>query len=135
MSEQVGNVRTLLEVLCWRAAHQRERIAYRFLADEALPVARCCTTSWTYGQLYQRVQAIATELTRHDGLVGQPVLLVYQPGLELIAAFLGCLSAGAIATLVPPPRRHESLARWQHIMTDANVAGVLTTQSLLSDIT
>ena len=135
MSEQVGNVRTLLEVLCWRAAHQRERIAYRFLADEALPVARCSTTTWTYGELYQRVQAIATELTRHDGLVGQPVLLVYQPGLELIAAFLGCLSAGAIATLVPPPRRHESLARWQHIMTDANVAGVLTTQSLLSDIT
>ncbi|MEL6554474.1 MAG: AMP-binding protein [Cyanobacteria bacterium J06621_11] len=129
----------LLSRLHWRATYQQDRIAYRFLADSALstsalPLAHCDSTTWTYGELYRRVQTISGELSQQENLVGQPVLLVYPPGLELIAAFLGCLSAGAIATLVPPPRRHESLSRWQHIMADANVAGVLTTQSLSSDI-
>ncbi|MEM9002218.1 MAG: AMP-binding protein [Cyanobacteria bacterium P01_F01_bin.86] len=129
-----SDMTTLLARLQWRAVHQSNRIAYRFLADQPLSVAESDLTTWTYSELYERVQIIAGALSKRDGVVGQPVLLVYPPGLELIAAFLGCLSAGAIATLVPPPRRHESLARWQHIMADANVAGVLTTQALLSTI-
>ncbi|MEL6815705.1 MAG: AMP-binding protein, partial [Cyanobacteria bacterium J06598_3] len=125
---------TLLARLQWRATHQRDRVAYQFLADQPVSVAQSDLSTWTYGELYERVQIIANALSQHNGVVGQPVLLVYPPGLELIAAFLSCLSAGAIATLVPPPRRHESLARWQHIMADANVAGVLTTQALLGTI-
>ncbi|MEO0515676.1 MAG: AMP-binding protein [Cyanobacteria bacterium P01_A01_bin.116] len=125
---------TLLARLQWRALHQPNRVAYQFLADQPASVAQSDLTTWTYGELYERVQIIAGALSKRDGIIGQPVLLVYPPGLELIAAFLGCLSAGVIATLVPPPRRHESLARWQHIMADANVVGVLTTQALLGTI-
>ncbi len=126
---------TLLEKMSWRAVHQTDRLAYRFLSDQSLPVALSASVTWTYGELYERVQAIADELAgQHKHLIGQPVLLVYSPGLELIAAFLACLSAGAIPTLVPSPRRHESLSRWQHIMADANVAAVLTSQDLQEQI-
>ena len=109
---------TLLARLQWRAYHQPERVAYQFLADEVLPVALSTLTTWTYQDLFEQTQIIARAIrnsTRRNGtsengtrrsqnsIISQPVLLVYPPGLELIAAFLGCLSAGAIATLVPPP--------------------------------
>ncbi|MEO1620577.1 MAG: AMP-binding protein [Cyanobacteria bacterium J06632_3] len=125
---------TLLERLFWRATYQRDCIAYRFLADQSSSVTLSDIEVWTYGDLHARVQVIAAELKRFDSLTGQPVLLVYSPGLELIAAFLACLSVGAIATLVPPPRRHESWIRWQHIMADADVVAVLTTEAIQQDI-
>lgn len=138
---------TLLERLHWRAAHQPDRIAYQFLADQPLPVAQSELIVWTYAQLYEHVQAIAAQLAQQaieqpsnrlgdleNGLNQRPILLVYPPGLELIAAFLGCLVVGAIAIPTAPPRRHESLARWQHIIADAEVAGILTGQDLLNDI-
>ena len=126
--------KTLLERLFWRAVHQPEQLAYRFITDQALPVASSDVEAWTYGELYKRVQVIASELIKHGNLTQRPVLLIYPPGLELIAAFLGCLSVGVIATLVPPPRRHESLTRWQHIMADAKVATILTTEAIQKDI-
>ena len=147
LAQRSGGAATLLERLYWRAAHQPERIAYEFLADEPLPVAESTLTVWTYGELYARVMTIAALLKQQfatagsvaqegssDGPVDQPVLLVYPPGLELVAAFLGCLVAGAIAVPVPPPRRHESANRWRHIIDDARVTGILTCQSLVSDI-
>ncbi len=148
LPESQAMASTLLERLHWRAVHQPARIAYQFLADQPLPVSQSELAVWTYKALYDRMQVIVNLLEHHallqkpshlaeefeNGFNQQPVLLVYPPGLELIAAFLSCLSVGAIAIPVPPPRRHESLARWQHIMTDAKVAGVLTTQVLLDDI-
>ncbi|MGB3300251.1 MAG: fatty acyl-AMP ligase, partial [Phormidesmis sp.] len=135
----IPSATTLLERLRWRAVHQPERVAYQFLADQPLPVAESAITVWTYAQLYERVAAIATQLQQQARETGrdlnqQPVLLVYSPGLELIAAFLACLCVGAIAIPAAPPRRHESLARWQHIVTDAKVAGILTEQDLLEDL-
>jgi acyl-CoA synthetase (AMP-forming)/AMP-acid ligase II/alkylation response protein AidB-like acyl-CoA dehydrogenase/acyl carrier protein len=137
-SQQAESGMTLLARLRWRATHQPEQIAYQFLADQPLPVAQSALTRWTYGQLYSRVQVIAAAIEQQLELanrsVEQPVLLVYPPGLELIAAFLGCLAVGVIAIPVPPPRRHESLARWQHIMADAKAMGIVSTQSLLGDM-
>ncbi|MEO0770494.1 MAG: AMP-binding protein, partial [Cyanobacteria bacterium J06649_4] len=125
---------TLLERLSWRATYQSDRIAYRFLADQASAVALSDVEVWSYGELYKKVQVIAHELAMHSSLAGRPVLLVYPPGLELIAAFLACLSIGAIPALVPPPRRHERLARWQHIMADVNVAAILTTEAIRQEL-
>jgi len=127
---------TLLEKLRWRSIHQPKRIAYRFLADQAVSVANSDLTVWTYHDLFLQVEQVAERLiARFDGTPkAQRILLTYQPGLELIAAFLGCLSVGVIAIPVPPPRRHESLARWQHILSDAKVSGILTTQALSQDL-
>ena len=80
--------------------------------------------------LAQRVQAIAAQLQAVDG-VGERVLLLLPPGLDYIAAFLGCLYAGAIAVPVYPPRRNRSLSRLQAIVSDASPRIVLTTTDLL----
>lgn len=58
----------------------------------------------TYAGLDRRARAIAAALT---GMVppGERALLLYPPGLEVIAAFFGCLYAGVIA--VPAWRRRR----------------------------
>jgi len=143
---QSSDATTLLERLRWRASNQPEQIAYQFLSDQPLPVAQSDLSVWTYRELYRQTQQVSSALLQQvksqqlkgdkitNSPTGQSVLLIYPPGLPLIAAFLGCLAVGIIAIPVPPPRRHESLARWQHIITDANVSGILTTPELREDI-
>src|SRR5689334_14098581 len=100
--------RTLIDVLRFRAAHQMNQPAYIFLADgESREICL------TYGELDQRARAIAAAL-QDRGAVGERVLLLYPHGLEYIAAFFGCLYAGAVAVPAYPPdvaRQRPSLAR------------------------
>jgi len=135
-ARQPLSVPTLLEQLHRRAMHQPNRMAYQFLADQPASVADSALTVWTYRELFWQTQQVAESLiATFDGqLSGERVLLIYPPGLALVSAFLGCLSVGAIAVPVPPPRRHESLSRWQHILADAQVTGILTTQTLVSEL-
>ncbi|MEL6354651.1 MAG: AMP-binding protein, partial [Cyanobacteria bacterium J06627_28] len=131
---------TLLERLNFHVVHRPKQVAYRFLADQSAPVSQSATTIWTYQKLHRHALQVAHSLLTQfekgvgEGVAQQRVLLVYPPGLELIAAFLGCLSVGTIAIPVPPPRRHESLSRWQHILTDAQATGILTSQALASEL-
>ena len=65
---------------------------------------------------------------------GQRVLLVYRQSLEYIAAFFGCLYAGAIAIPAYPPRRNRRAARICAMVADADVTLALTTSDLLDQI-
>ncbi len=53
-------------------------------------------------------------------------------GLEFIAGFFGCLSAGAIAIPAYPPRPNQSLSGLEAIATDAQATVAFTTKSLLA---
>src|SRR6185369_14635948 len=64
----------------------------------------------------------------------QPVLLLYPPGLEYIAAFFGCLYAGAVAVPVYPPTSERSLPRLWSIVKDACPRVALTTTPILSKL-
>jgi acyl-CoA synthetase (AMP-forming)/AMP-acid ligase II len=50
---------------------------------------------------------------------GDRALMLYPPGLECIAAFLGCLSAGIVAVPAPTPRKNRSNLGLQSILQDA----------------
>src|SRR5207253_2034291 len=65
---------------------------------------------------------------------GDRVLLLYPPGLEYIAAFFGCLYAGAIAVPAYPPRHNRNLLRLQALVADAQAMVALTTSPILSRI-
>lgn len=120
---------TLVDLLTYRAHHQPERIAYTFLQDGELETDRL-----TYQKLDQQARAIAAHL-QQLGVSGSRALLLYPSGLEFIAAFFGCLYAGAIAVPAYPPRRNQSLSRLQSILADAEASIALTTTPLLEDIT
>jgi acyl-CoA synthetase (AMP-forming)/AMP-acid ligase II len=113
---------TLIELLQRRADEQPERHAFSFLADgEGEAEARL-----SYGELDRRARALGARL-RALGLAGERALLLYPPGLEFIAAFFGCLYAGAVAVPAYPPRANRPMTRLRSIAADARPRAVLTT--------
>jgi amino acid adenylation domain-containing protein len=108
------------DVLRWQARSQPDRRAYLFLGDGSAG-----TESLTYRQLDERSRAIATALA-DAGAAGERVLLLFRPGLDFVAAFLGCLDAGAIAVPCQPPHRRRDRPRLQGIVRDARPGFVLS---------
>jgi acyl-CoA synthetase (AMP-forming)/AMP-acid ligase II len=117
---------TLIDLLRFRSLNEPTLTAYRFLAERE-------TSSITYGALDLRARAVAA-LLQSRGLQRERVLLVYPPGLDFIAAFFGCLYAGAVAVPVSLPQTKRGLGRFQAIASDAQAAGALTTRQTLSRI-
>ena len=120
--------RTLVDLLRVRADSQPHQIAYTFLLDGEVEDSRL-----TYGELDQRARAIAARL-QSLGAKGELALLLYPPGLDYIAAFFGCLYAGAVAVPVYPPTSQRSLPRLWSIVKDAGPRVALTTTLTLSKL-
>lgn len=119
---------TMVELLRDRATQQNQQHAYTFLVDGKKP-----TPPLSYGELDQQARAIAAWLQQHQAKKAR-VLLLYPQGLEVIAAFCGCLYAGAIAIPTPPPesgRIKRTLPRLRSIVQDAEATFVLTTKAIL----
>jgi acyl-CoA synthetase (AMP-forming)/AMP-acid ligase II/acyl carrier protein len=81
--------------------------------------------SWTFGELDRRARSIAAHLQRLD-VAGQPVIIAYPSCLEFVAAFLGCLYAGAIVVPACLPRSHGIDERLSTILVDSGSRIVLT---------
>ncbi|MFN6568069.1 fatty acyl-AMP ligase [Dendronalium sp. ChiSLP03b] len=118
----------LVDVLSYRARNQFDQTAYTFLKSGETEAEKL-----TYGELHLRSQAIAASLQSLNA-AGERALLLYQPGLEFIAAFLGCLYAGVIAVPAYPPRQNQNLSRLQAIAQDAQPKVILTSTSLFDKL-
>jgi acyl-CoA synthetase (AMP-forming)/AMP-acid ligase II len=87
---------------------------------------------FSYGQLDEKARAIAAAL-QQSGEPGQRILLLHQPGSEFVAAFYGCLYAGAIAVTTYPPHRgrlKQSLPKICELLKDAECSTILTTADI-----
>src|ERR1700730_7654032 len=109
---------TLVDVLRRRGLPAPARPAYVFLDDAGVPAARL-----SYGELDAQARAIAARLQAH-GLQGERALLLYPPGLQFVAAFMGCLYAGVVAVPAYPPRTPQALPRLLAIARAARPAAV-----------
>lgn len=90
------------------------------------------TTRYTFAGLDRQARAIAATLQRQNAK-GERVLLVYPPGPEFVAAYFGCLYAGAIAVPTFPPHPsalERTLPRFRSIVQDAKPKFGLTPSSL-----
>lgn len=120
---------TLVEMLQLRSHHSADRTAFIFLADgdtAEVPI--------TYGELDRRARAIGARLQQQLS-PGDRAVLLYQPGLDYLAGFFGCLYAGVIAVPAYPPnpvRPKPTLPRIVTIVSDSQAAAVLTSDSLLA---
>ncbi|EPY86232.1 disco-interacting protein 2 A isoform X1-like protein [Camelus ferus] len=92
-----------------------------------------CTASCL--QLHKRAERIAAVLGDKGHLnAGDNVVLLYPPGIELIAAFYGCLYAGCIPVTVRPPHAQNltaTLPTVRMIVDVSKAACILTTQTLM----
>lgn len=113
----------LVEVLRHWASQKPNEIAFYFTDGEETD------ERITYAELDLRARAIAAHL-QSLGMEGQRALLLFPPGLEFVAAFFGCLYAGATAVPAYPPRRNRNMVRIQAISDDAEARCALT----LSDV-
>ncbi len=120
---------TLVDLLCWRASHQPEQRAYTFLRDGETEESFV-----NYGELDRQARAVAARLQALGVASGERALLFCPPGLEYIAAFLGCLYAGVVAVPAYPPRLNQPTSRLRAIVTNSKAAVALTTAQVLSNL-
>src|SRR5215213_3024339 len=125
---EIDAPRTLVELLRRRALEQPDQVGYTFLTDGELE-----SVALTYAQLDQKARSIAAWLQQIIS-PGDRVLLLYPPELEYVAAFFGCLYAGAVAVPAYPPRPNRSLLRLQTIVADAGATVAITTAPILSRV-
>jgi amino acid adenylation domain-containing protein len=119
---------TLGERIRARAAAEPEREAYVFLADGEADEQRL-----TYGGVDRRARAVAAVLQAR-GLAGERALLLFPPGLDYAAAFLGCLYAGTVAVPAYPPTGSRGLPRLSAILADCAPRAVLTVAALRATV-
>ena len=121
------NTQTTLVDLCRSHADRHGTdLVYRFwLGDGTF-------TTLTFGELDRAACRQAAHLREHC-VTGDRVVLLFAPGLEFIAAFVGCLYAGLIAVPVSPPRGEARLAKLQAISRDCDARAVLCGPHLTPD--
>lgn len=119
----------LVNLLRYRAEESANKTAYTFLKDGEYELG-----SSTYSQIDEKARAIAAML-QSNYTAGQRALLVFNPGLDYIAAFWGCLYAGIVAVPAYPPqsRKHDA-GRLDAIIQDAGIDIVLTGLDILETI-
>lgn len=122
-------LRSVPSRLQYWAQERPDESAYIFLQNGDRPSA-----SFTWRTLEQAVAARAGLLERAE-LTGRRALLVYEPGLEFVAAFIACLRARVVAVPVPVPRRASAAERVRGIAEDAGTDLVLTDSPTLPVLT
>lgn len=83
----------------------------------------------TYGELHKWACRIAARLGSLGLSQGDRALLVYNPGLDFVASFWGCIYAGVVAVPAPAPhpsRLQRTLPRLRAIAADCHPALLLT---------
>lgn len=119
----------LVEVFRRRATEQPHRVAFTFLGAPDVAPLDC-----TYAQLDHKARAVAARLQRACA-PGERALLMYETGLDYIAALAGCLYAGVVAVPVYPPdplRAARTFPRLEAIIRDAEATVLLGTANDLA---
>jgi len=122
-----GRAETLVDVLADRAVELGDRVLFRFLNSRGV-----ADDELTYAGLLRDAARIGGQL-QPVAPPGSRALLLYPPGLDFIRAFFACLYAGITPAPAYPPvvtRRENAYRRMRSILTNAEPAAILGTQSI-----
>lgn len=82
----------LVDILKTRAQQAPDHLLYSLVNNRGVE-----TESMTCGQLWRKAERIGALLMEKAHLsIGDHVALIFAPGLDLIAAFYGCLVVGLV---------------------------------------
>ncbi|WP_127532035.1 fatty acyl-AMP ligase [Paenibacillus kobensis] len=118
----------LVDLLEYRAWSQPDLELYTFLAD-----GERIEHKLTAASLRERSVATAAAL-QQIGSPGEPVLLLYPPGIDFLVGFMGCLYAGMIAVPAYPPHLRKPTPRLAAIAQDTGASIALSTHKLCEDV-
>ena len=123
---------TILDYLRMWEARIPDQTLYRFVDGEGRELEQ-----YTYQSFAERTRELAAYLYTEAGLrPGERALLVYPPGLEMVAALFACARIGVIAVPVSPPLPmafEAELAKLNFIARDCQATAVLSTKQLEYD--
>ncbi|KAM8814310.1 disco-interacting protein 2 homolog A isoform 6-T6 [Rhynchonycteris naso] len=129
-SDQARKFLFLPDVLQWRAHTTPDHPLFLLLNAKGT-----VTSTATCVQLHRKAERVAAALTEKARLsIGDHVALVYPPGVDLIAAFYGCLYCGCVPVTVRPPHPQNlttTLPTVKMIVEVSKSACVLTTQAIM----
>jgi natural product biosynthesis luciferase-like monooxygenase protein/FkbM family methyltransferase len=127
-AEALREPSTLVDIMRSRACSQGDELAFAFLVDGETTEERL-----TYKELDQKARAIGALLQSLEA-ERERVLLLYPPGLEYIAALLGCFYAGSVAVPIYPPKSGRAFPRLKTVIDDAQAKVGLTTTATMSKL-
>jgi thioester reductase-like protein len=123
---------TLIDYLQKWEAQRPNQTLFRFVDADGRELE-----SYTYENFAERTRELAAYLSAETGLQpGDRALLVYPPGLEMVAAFFACARIGVVAVPVSPPLPmafEAGLAKLSFIARDCQAKAVLSTKQLEHD--
>ncbi|MBI3897893.1 MAG: AMP-binding protein [Gammaproteobacteria bacterium] len=93
----MGKVLTVVDAIDQWVERAPDKIAFRFLKEDGL------YDVVSYAELHRWARVIGSAL-RREYAAGSRAILLFPPGLDFVAAFLGCLYAGIVAVPVCSPR-------------------------------
>jgi thioester reductase-like protein len=118
---------TLIDYLQMWAARRPDQTLFRFVDAEGRELEH-----YTYQGFAERTREVAAYLSAEAGLRrGDRALLLYPPGLEMVAAFYACARIGVIAVPVSPPLPtafEAGLTKLSYIARDCQAKAVLSTK-------
>lgn len=121
---------SLLDVLRHRATTNPDHLLYS-IASVKNTEAETCTASGLLRKA-ERVGALLSDKARLNP--GDHVALIFPPGIELVAAFYGCLSAGVIPVCVRPPSSsalQTTLPTVRMIVDVSKAVAILSTPAII----
>jgi amino acid adenylation domain-containing protein len=110
---------TLIERMEAQVSRSSDRVAFTFLDPEGAEIA-----TDTFAAVRERSLSVARGLLA-AGLRDQRVLLLVREPRDFVAAFLGCLYAGAVAVPVTMPSRNAGVARLVGIVKSCSPLGAV----------
>ncbi|OBA80737.1 fatty acyl-AMP ligase [Mycobacterium sp. 1164966.3] len=120
---------TLIDFLHMWEKQQPDKVLYRFVDVDGRELEQ-----YTYQSFAERTRELAAYLSTEVGLEpGERALLVYPPGLEMVAALIACARIGVVAVPVSPPLPmafEAGLAKLSFIARDSQAKAVLSTKEL-----
>ncbi|XP_023486131.1 disco-interacting protein 2 homolog A isoform X12 [Equus caballus] len=129
-SDQARKFLFLPDVLQWRAHTTPDHPLFLLLNAKGT-----VTSTATCIQLHKKAERVAAALMEKARVsAGDHVALVYPPGVDLIAAFYGCLYCGCVPVTVRPPHPQNlatTLPTVKMIVEVSKSACVLTTQAIM----
>uniref|UniRef100_A0A8C4LJJ9 Disco interacting protein 2 homolog A n=1 Tax=Equus asinus asinus TaxID=83772 RepID=A0A8C4LJJ9_EQUAS len=128
-SDQARKFLFLPDVLQWRAHTTPDHPLFLLLNAKVRAGTATCI------QLHKKAERVAAALMEKARVsAGDHVALVYPPGVDLIAAFYGCLYCGCVPVTVRPPHPQNlatTLPTVKMIVEVSKSACVLTTQAIM----
>jgi acyl-CoA synthetase (AMP-forming)/AMP-acid ligase II len=124
----MGKLKTWIEVIQEQSAIHPNRKVFTFLRDVGGGDSRL-----TFRELEQKMGSIGTHLAQ-GGATGERVLILLEPSMNYILAFLGCLYAKAIAVPAYPPNMKKQYGRLLNVMLDAKAKYAITSRNIYNKL-